>query len=230
MNLSPRLLGITAVSVLTPALEAAIVFTASETLSLDNQIDDPPFAGVGRQLTISTSATQMTDLSITLDLSSAAGDTAWNGDLYAQISGPSGTLAVLLNRTGLSPSDDAGYGDSGFSLTINDSGANPDLHTYQGVSYTLNGSGQLTGTWASDGRQDALSSVRDRPLSQFLGQDPNGTWTLLVADLANGNRAQLNSWSISGVGVAVPEPKIWTAIAGAGLLGFALLRRSRRSH
>jgi MYXO-CTERM domain-containing protein len=209
------------------ALHAAIMFTASETLTSGNAIADAPFAGLARELTVDTGARLIESLSITLDIGSAPGDLAWNGDLYVQLSGPSGTLAVLLNRAGTTPSDDTGYGDAGFNITIG-TGSLPDVHEYQGVSYSLNGSGQLTGTWASDGREDATSASRDRMLDQFIGQNPNGTWTLLVTDLASGNAARLNSWSIEGVG-AVPEPGEWTALAGLALAGFAAIRRRRAS-
>lgn len=227
MNLSLRLSLLATASLLAPAMNAAVVFTASETLSSDNIIFETPLAGLARQLTVTTPGTQITDLSITLDISSPGPLAAWNGDLYAHISGPSGTLAVLINRPGLSLSDSVGYGDAGFSITLNDNAGNPDIHTYQDVAYSLNGNGQLLGTWASDGRQSATDSTRDRPLSQFLGQDPNGVWTLLISDLSGGNIAVLDGWSVSGV--AVPEPGAWTVVAGTALVGFAFLYRRFRS-
>lgn len=209
------------------AMHAAILFTASETPVSGNLIGDAPFAGLARELTVDTEARLIESLSITLDIGSAPGDLAWNGDLYVQLAGPSGTLAVLLNRAGVASSDDAGYGDAGFSITIG-TGSLTDIHQYQDVSYSLNGSGQLTGTWASDGREDATSASRDRMLDQFIGQNPNGTWTLLVTDLSSGNQARLNSWAIEGVG-AVPEPGEWATLAGAVLAGFAAIRRRHAS-
>ena len=202
-------------------------FSGTDTLSSGNTIDDPPVPGLARTLTISTPVTQITDLSITLDISSAVGDTAWNGDLYAQLTSPSGTLSVLLNQPGVTGVNPGGYGDSGFVITVLDS-AGSDIHTYQDVSYSLNGNGQLTGTWQSDGRTDPTSSIRDKQINQFFGENPNGVWTLFVSDLANGNRAQLNSWSINGVGTAVPEPHLAVLALGTALAGFALWRRVGR--
>lgn len=219
--------------VATARLHGAIV-TVSDALSSNNEIDDPPGSGIARTVNVSASFTQITDIHVTLDIGSADGLNAWNGDLYAHLSGPSGTLAVLLNQTGVSSLNAAGYGNAGFSITLHDSLTNPDVHTYQEVSYSLNGSGQLTGTWNSDGRALATDSTRSNPLSSFAGENPNGTWTLLVADLATGNTAKLNSWSLTiegGAAVqggsAVPEP-ISTSLGSAiALLAGAILRRRR---
>ena len=199
-------------------------FSATDSLSGGVTIDDPPIPGLARTLAISTPVTQITDLSISLDIGSADGDTAWNGDLYAQLTSPSGTLSVLLNQPGVTAVNPAGYGDSGFVITVLDS-ASSDIHGYQDVSYSLNGSGQLTGTWQSDGRTDPTSSTRDKQLSRLLGENPNGVWTLFISDLANGNRATLNSWSINGVGTAVPEPQFAVLVLGTILASFALWRR-----
>ncbi len=223
MNTSFRFASLAVAGLFCHTLHAAIFFTASETLSSGNEIGETPSGGLARELTVSTTAMVIESLSISLDISSAPGDLAWNGDLYVHLSGPSGTLAVLINRPGTTLADDTGYGDAGFNLTIT-TGSLPDIHDYQGVSYSSNGGGQLTGTWASDGRLDATSPTRDRMLDQFLTQNPNGTWTLLVSDLSGGNVAQLNGWSITGTG-AVPEPEEWAVIAGATLAGFAIARR-----
>ena len=205
----------------------ADAFSGTDTLLSGNTIDDPPIPGLVRTLAISTPVTLITDLSISLDISSAVGDTAWNGDLYAQLTSPSGTLSVLLNQPGVTGINAAGYGDSGFVITVLDS-ASSDIHTYQDVSYSLNGGGQLTGTWQSDGRTDPTSSTRDKKLSQCLGENPNGTWTLFISDLANGNRVQLNSWSINGVGSTVPEPQYDVLALGTALAAFALWRVKER--
>lgn len=152
-----------------------------------------------------------------------------NSDGTRQISprckiSPTSTLSVLLNRSGYTTSGDTGYGDKGYSITLNDGVANPDIHLYQSLSYTLNGSGQLTGTWKTDGALTSGGPTRDLPLSQFFGENPNGVWTLFVSDQAIGNRAKLNSWTIEGIG-AVPEPE-WTptAVASVSLISALLLR------
>ena len=206
---------------------SAAVFQNSETLSSNNQIDDPPASGLARTLTISTPVTVIRDLDISLDIGNATGETAWNGDLYVQLVSPAGTTVVLINRPGLSLSDTtSGYGDSGFNLTIRDD-VTGDVHTYRSGLYTLNGAGQLTGNWQSDGRTSATEATRSAKLDTLVGENPNGTWTLLVADLANGNVAKLNSWGILGSDIApVPEPRS-TLVLGVVLLAGAVALRSR---
>ena len=205
----------------------ADTFSATDALSVGVMIDDPPIPGTARMLAITTQVNQITDLSITLDIGSADGDTAWNGDIYAQLTSPSGTLSVLLNQPGVTAINLAGYGDTGFVITVLDS-AGSDIHSYQEVSYNLNGRGQLTGTWQSDGRADPTSAIRDKPLSRLLGENPNGIWTLFVSDLGNGNRAKLNFWSINGYGTAVPESP-FTAVAASIAMGvFSCWRRATR--
>ena len=85
---------------------------------------------------------------ITVGLNISGG---YNGDLFAFLAGPNGGYAVLLNRVGVGNSSSFGYGDQGFNIVLSDAAAN-DVHYYQSDGYSLNGSQQLTGTWAPDGR------------------------------------------------------------------------------
>lgn len=223
MNLCSRLF-FTAGLLAAPLAHAGVVMVSDTVGGV--AINETPLSGLARTLTVSTPDTYISDISVALDISSLGGSDAWNGDLYAQLLSPSGTLSVLINRPGLSPSDDAGYSHAGFSVTINDS-ATADIHTYVDTGFSQNGSGQVTGTWKSDGRSDATSSTRPQALSQIFGQNPNGDWTLLVADLASGNRAQLNSWSITITTTPVPEPAATVALSGLALLATAVWLKRR---
>jgi len=134
----------------------------------------------------------------------------YNGDLYAYLAHSTG-LAVLLNRVGLSSSNAFGYGDPGFNLTLSAAGAN-NVHFYQNFSPSYDGNGRLTGTWQPDGRgidplsaASAFDATGSADLSVFNGQEPNGQWTLFVADVsAGGGQCTLLSWSL--VINSVPEP------------------------
>jgi hypothetical protein len=227
--MNPRSLLLPALGLLCANGLMAAVFLNSETLSSGNNIDDPPSAGLSRTLSISTAVTTIAALTITLDIGSAVSDTAWNGDLYVQLISPHGTVAVLVDRAGLSPTDTTtGYGDAGYNVSITDATVN-DVHTYQSVAYTLNGSNQLTGTWQSDGRVDPTTSSRTKNLNTIFGENPNGTWTLLVVDQASGSLAKLNGWGISGSDIAaVPEPLSTALCSSLALLALASARRLRR--
>ena len=93
--------------------------------------------------------------------------------------------------------------------------------------------GQLTGTWAADGRNlDPLSagSAFDAAgtganLSVFQNTDGNGVWTVFIADLSSGGGpATLNSLALTIM--TVPEPQTWVMVGG-GLAVLGLLRDRR---
>ncbi len=59
-------------------------------------------------------------------------------------------MVVLLNRSGVDGSNPMDYSDADFNIML-DGAATSNLHYYQSTPYTITG-GQLTGTWAADGR------------------------------------------------------------------------------
>ena len=86
----------------------------------------------------------------------------------------------------------------------------------------------LTGDWEPDGRSSPSGSSRTALLAVFNSSAANSNWYLHVADLASSGTMTLNSWTLSFTGdtsSSVPEPQHFAAIAGASLLGFALVRR-----
>jgi hypothetical protein len=161
---------------------------------------------------------EINDLEITLTLSGG-----FNGDLYGYLTHGSG-FAVLLNRTGRTAANGAGYSDSGFTVSFG-VGALNDIHLYQGVTGPVS---PLTGLWAADGREvHPLSALdtdsRTALVDSFLGLNASGSWTLFLADVDGGGApATLVDW---GLILMVPEP------TAAGLmmlgLGFLMLRRSK---
>ena len=153
-----------------------------------------------------------TSLSVTLNLSGG-----WNGDLYAYLVHSSG-FSVLLDRVGTSVSGVSayGYGDAGMNVTLAATGTS--IHQYGGNSTF---SSTPTGTWMTDNTSGSLGS--------FLSTNPNGTWSLFIADLSGGSVSTVQSWGLQMDIVAVPEVETWVAAALAGAFGaFWLNRQVRR--
>lgn len=148
----------------------------------------------------------------------------FNGDIYGYLVHDNG-FAVLLNRVGRTASNPVGYNDAGMNVTLSADGN--DIHNYASFSPTFDGD-QLTGTWAPDGRNVDPEAVLNTDtqmalLGSFNGTDPNGTWTLFLADLNFGQQGTLVQWGV--IVSAVPEP---STLALVGLGGFALGMRLLR--
>jgi hypothetical protein len=165
-------------------------------------------------------------VTVRLDVSSG-----YNGDFYAYLS-HGGVMVPLLNRVGIGTGNACGYSDGGLNVSFSDSAAN-NIHFYQNVSgYSISG-GAL---WQPDGR--TLNPVTSSPssfdapgsvtLASFQGLNPNGNWTLVVADLSGGGPvATLLSWGLTIS--PVPEPASVSLVVGAALGIFGFVRRFRRS-
>jgi len=186
--------------------------------------DDNP-TGVSSTIDVEGLGPQLDDITLNLDIAGG-----FNGDLYAYLSHGSTGFAVLLNRVGKTTSNPFGYSDQGFHVILSDA-ASLDIHNYGG-----NGGLPLMGTWQPDGRnidpQQVLDTTpRTATFSSFLGSDPNGLWTLVVADFAvGGGQAVLQSWAMNLTPATVPEPgagQLFLTMAGTGL--FQYLRRRRVS-
>lgn len=205
----------------------------SHTYSINSAIPDGDPSGFSDTRSIVTSQTVIRDVNVTLDISGIGTYGGVNGDLYVYLTHETG-FSVLLNRPGRRSGSAMGYDDSGLgSVVFDDSAINGDVHSYR---FTLSGNhdsaitpapGQLTGTWRPDGRNVDPGSVTDTDnrgalLNSFNGLNPNGNWTLFVADMQSGGQVQLNSWGVSVT--AVPEPAATALATGLGLVGFLMFR------
>jgi len=223
------------------SLLVAFGFTARASIlnyNLDNifaTIPDGNLNGYQSSQSLNGIAGEISDINVTLNISGG-----FNGDLYGYLY-HNNTLCVLVNRVGRSGSSSVGYGDTGFGpdaatnrFTFDDQ-AGHDVHVYRTFSFSLNGTGQLTGQWQPDGRAlDPLSAgsafpgaPRSNMLSLFNGMNPNGDWRLFFADVSPGGESTLVSWGMQIT--AVPEPAVATLVSAgvAGLLWFRASRRSR---
>ena len=166
---------------------------------------------------------QITNVQLTIRI-----DGGFNGDLYGYLVHDGG-FAVLFNREGRTSGNRQGYSQAGFDITLADGGN--DLHFYQAFGFDLNDRGQLTGTWAPDGRRADPGGVnenaeRSAMFSSFNGLNPNGTWTLFLADLDFGEQATLIEWSLTIT--AVPEPATVGLACAGGVMLLLWRRRARR--
>jgi subtilisin-like proprotein convertase family protein len=182
-------------------------------------VPDGNTTGWSDSRTLSGLPDSITDVNVSLTISGG-----YNGDLYVYLTHSSG-FSVLLNRVGRDAGNSFGYGDSGLNVLFDDSSTKGDIHTYQMVPgyATLISTG---GRFSPDGRNvDPLlvlaTDSRTRMLNQFNGLDPNGTWTLFVADLSSGDQATVTSWGLSIT--AIPEPATCGAVSGAAAAAAAAM-------
>ena len=125
-------------------------------------------------------------LGVTVGLNLSGG---YNGDLYAYLAAPDGTLVMLMNQPG---TDAFGAGGAGMNITLLAGTSDHGSIQSAGDGY-LSGSYNPAGTLASFGT------------SASPGGSANGSWSLFFADLnSGGGTSQLDSWTL-GITV-VPEP------------------------
>jgi subtilisin-like proprotein convertase family protein len=204
--------------------------TNTFSLSPNAQVPDANPTGWQSQVPVSGIAGSISDVQITLDISGG-----YNGDLYAFVSSPGGQLSILLNRPGVTAGNPFGYSDSGLSISM-DSSAASNVHTY-GLSYSLNGNGQVTGFWQADGRNidpqsdgatfDSTTSTAGLYVFNGLTRSGvNGNWTFFIADCAGGGGAPtINSVELQIT--SIPEPGgLSLLVCGAVLVLLKLRSRS----
>jgi subtilisin-like proprotein convertase family protein len=151
--------------------------------------------------TVSGLAPTLVDVSVTVNVSGS-----YNGDLYAYIS-HNGQIAVLLNRVGVGSSDPFGNTGSGINVTFSSttgSGQNIHFATYGPLGGTYTPDGRNISPLSSPGAFDTTPSGNALNTA-FAGNNPNGTWTLFIADtMSAGDNFSVISWGMQID--AVPEP------------------------
>lgn len=211
---------------LAPASPAwAGLITDSASYSPAVVIPDNDLNGVADTETFSSGIQTMTDIQVGLNISGG-----YDGDFYAYLTHGTTDFAVLLNRIGVNSGSIYGSFDSGMNVTLTDS-ASGNIHD---ASY--NGS-LLTGTFQPDGRNVSpltapatlAATASTAVLGDFDGSDPNGAWTLFIADTSPVGIGTLESWSLDITGTSVGVPDLADTFAlflvSAGLL-FILDRRA----
>ena len=215
-----KLLPLSLICLLVPAAAHAAGSAITFTQSWNGTLAVPDNDAVGASSAITLTAPGLDRIeSVTMQLEIDGG---WNGDLYGYLV-HDGQLAVLMNRPGRTLANPGGFGSSGMNVTFSDLAAG-DIHL------TLPDSGVPTGFFQPDGRlTDPLAvldtDARTALLAVFTNADPNGTWTLFLADQGPGDTATLKSWSLAVT--AVPEPSA-LFLCGVGMVAMASRRRRER--
>lgn len=207
-----------------PAVARAALFASWSGSDIINES-----TGVAYPFTLSSTRNSITSISVAFTISGG-----YNGDLYAYLSHDAG-FSVLLNRVGRTAVNTDGFSTPGFVVTLSTS-ASGDIHNYESLSPIYNGNGQITGTWAADGRDvlpDAAydTTPRTAGLDTFNTLNPNGDWTIYFFDASPGGVSTLESWSVnvSADVNAVPEPvNAALGVCGGIFTTAALFRMLRR--
>ncbi len=176
-------------------------------LNLNRAIPDGNASGLSDHQMVSSAVASIASLRVKLHI-----EGEFNGDLYAylrHVHAGRTNFCVLLNRVGRSLANPLGYADSGLDITLDDTSANGNIHTYQNLVTPPTGA-LLTGSWQPDGRDiDPFRVLAVDPstsaLSDFQGADPDGEWTLYVTDLDRGATHLLVSWELEILGGVVPD-------------------------
>lgn len=183
------------------------LLTESFSFAVGKTIADNDATGYSNTQNIISGISSIGGLQVTLNISGG-----YNGDLYAYLYfsssvQPSSAFTVLLNRSGRTGTDTSGFADGGMNVTFDNTASNGDIHNYKSVIDPHGG--VLTGTWQPDARNvhpdlsvDTIARTAD--MSGFKGLNPNGSWTLFIADDSASGVATLQSWGIQIT--AVPEP------------------------
>ncbi len=115
---------------------------------------------------------------------------SYNADLDVTVRSPAGTVVTLTTDNG-GPDDNVFYG------TVWDDDADPD-----GVA-PFTGVPQMAGTNANSAPDHPYSNLAvatplapEEPLGAFLGENPNGPWTITISDDDDGDGGYLDSWSL----------------------------------
>jgi subtilisin-like proprotein convertase family protein len=176
--------------------------TETHTFTTNRVVPDGNAAGLMEERTIASDIANIASVKVRLQVTGE-----FNGDLFAYLRHGSG-FTVLLNRTGRSLTNSAGYADSGLDVTFDANAANGDIHVYR-ETLTPSAGSPLTGIWEPDGRIADPSTVtnespRTATLASFQGLNAAGAWTLYIADVESGGTNLLTGWELEITGGVYP--------------------------
>lgn len=161
------------------ALSQAPIMTPGSYASTDTPLAIPTGpAVVTSSLAVSSAGTFVCDVNLTTHITHT-----FAADLDMTLTSPAGTVVTLTT-------DNGGSNDDVFNGTVWDDDANPGGQ----VPYTTNNG--LVTEQAYANLTLASQLVPEEALGAFIGEDPNGVWTLTISDDLAGDGGSINDWSI----------------------------------
>jgi uncharacterized repeat protein (TIGR03803 family) len=141
-------------------------------------------------ITVSGAEPYLYDLNVNTSITHTA-----NGQLQITLRSPAGTVVTLSSNNG-------GTNDNVFNGTLWDDSADPGNQApFPGDSFVT--SNLVTDTvYTNLARKATL--VPEEPLAAFIGENPNGVWTLTIADQTAADGGTLANWSMDFSTLATP--------------------------
>jgi subtilisin-like proprotein convertase family protein len=166
--------------------------------------DNTGTAATCQTINVAASTPITTDVAVEITVAHS-----WVGDLTVNVTSPSATVVTVMNRPGRVGT---GVGDSSDLVATNpirfDDGASSGVSA-EDMGNTIDG---VMDVCLNDGicsfipaPQPAATPIAGQgvALSDFVGENAQGDWTLCIGDSAGGDTGTLNAWRL-GVNVPVP--------------------------
>jgi subtilisin-like proprotein convertase family protein len=162
-----------------PGAPAGCITTLSSfTQSTPTAIPSGP-ATVTSTVSVTTTDTFIWDVDLTTNLTHT-----FAADLDITLMSPAGTIVTLTT-------DNGAGNDNVFNGTLWDDDANPAGQ----VPYTTNNGLVTDHAYANLTLASPLAP--EEPLGAFIGENPNGTWTITISDDLAGDSGSLDSWTLN---------------------------------
>lgn len=176
-NIGASPAGVTGPSVVPTAPAGCAPTTTTVTQSTPTAIVD--VGTVTSTVTVSGAGTYLWDVDLTTFITHT-----FAADLDISITSPAGTIVTLTT-------DNGAGNDNVFNGTVWDDDANPGGT----VPYSANNGVVTDQTYANLTLASPL--VPEGALGAFVGENPNGTWTITITDDLTGDTGSLGSWSLA---------------------------------
>jgi subtilisin-like proprotein convertase family protein len=131
-------------------------------------------------------------------------DHTFSSDLDITVTSPAGTVVTLTTDNGSTLNNI-------FAGTTWDDDANP----LGQVPFTTNNNTVTDHNYVADGVVTPLTP--EEALAAFIGENPNGTWTLTISDDANQDGGLLDSWSLNFVTLGFVPTNTTTTVPSANV-------------